>query len=409
MGDLIAKCAMLDCIQSGSAPANYNYPELSNQLLMGLFQKASPGQDDFGTPLYYSLPTDTVYSTTFALTGGQGCVHCGVEQTVVFHAPNQAQASGGTEHELAIWDQSTGWVLALYMGGGGTYNTPTLPAPTGGCGTSLTNPCVFATYEYSAAVNLYTGQDYNYGGPGAPGYASNGFGPFAATLREAELMNGINHAGMVTLECVSATTPFVFPANTNPRICGTGGSNPSNTQRASSGTLLFCDYTPAQIASFGLPVWQTRLLTQFCVYGDYVSESGGYGITLVGDENIESSQAWSYYYAGTFPCTYSATGGPCYNNPFWPWLTAQKGLHGDANLTEQCATNDGTSRGTSPLSAYKCQGGFLANIPRTIGPEGSDAEGNSCTVSPGCYPSGHVHVADVCVAEGYAGVSGGCF
>src|SRR5208283_3443092 len=52
-----------------------------------------------------------------------------------------------------------------------------------------------------------------------------------------------------------------------------------------------------------------------------------------------------------------------------------------------------------------CVGAILANIPQVTGPEGADAEGSSCTTAPGCYPSGHIHVADPCVAVAAAGLS----
>jgi hypothetical protein len=164
--------------------------------------------------------------------------------------------------------------------------------------------------------------------------------------------------------------------------------------RPSAGTLLFLDYTPEQIAGFNLPAWQATLLTAFSKYGAYISETQGQntGINLVGDENLESSEAWKYH--NTFS-----------SNPFWPWITAQKGLDGTLNLTHTgCA---GGSAGSN-RSEYRCIGAILANIPRAVGPEGSDTEGNSCTSSNGCYPSGHIHVADVCVANGFANHSGGC-
>ena len=399
-GDLIAKCAMLDCNETGSDPITYNYSELSNPTYMGLFVKASPGKDDFGLPLYNPLPTDPWYSMLVTTPTGA--------QTIKFHAPNAATFSGGTEHLLAVWDQSTGYVVGMYGGGGGNYNVTTLPAASG-CGSTSATACVIPTYDEGASTNMFTAQDYYYsnapGGNGLGAYSSNGFAPFAGTLREQELMNGvINHAGMITLHCVSAITNYVFPANRNPGICGTVDNDGStlgtnNIYRSSSGQLLFCDYTPAQIASFNLPAWQASLLTQFCTYGDYVSESGGYGITLVGDENIESSQAWASN--GLNPLT---------ADPFWPWITTQKGLRGDANITETgCGGGSTDISGSSPNSVYRCTGAFLANIPRAIGPEGSDAEGNSCTTGGGCYPSGHIHVADKCIAEGYAGVAGGCF
>ena len=372
-GDAIAKCAMTDC---GSLS------ELNNPTYMGLFFKASPGRDDFGNPVYYSASTDPWYSILAAAPTGS--------KTVTFHAPNAATFSEGVEHELTIWDQTTGWVVELYNSST-SFGIISLPAASGCGGTQATACRITNTYQ-SAASNLFSAQDYGYFSHGS---ASNGFAAAAAMVWETELENGsIDHALMFTVDCVNSALPYVFPATTHPGLCGSGSFGPQVSTRPSAGTLMFLDYTPEQIAGFNLPAWQATLLTAFSKYGAYISETQGQntGINLVGDENLESSEAWKYH--NTFS-----------SNPFWPWITAQKGLDGTLNLTHTgCA---GGSAGSN-RSEYRCIGAILANIPRAVGPEGSDTEGNSCTSSNGCYPSGHIHVADVCVANGFANHSGGC-
>jgi hypothetical protein len=226
-------------------------------------------------------------------------------------------------------------------------------------------------------------------------------------VREQELQDGaINHALLLTVDCVGSPAYgvpyYVFPGVAAALgKCGTTeGSTtfgPQNANRPAANMLLFCDYTPAQVASFNLPAWQSTLLTAFCTYGGYpdITIGPNYGLLLDSDEEFESAEAWKYAYPSTFLTA----------DPFWAWTATQKGLNGvqPINGGLGCITGSGTNPST-----YRCLAAFLTNIPKAIGPEGSDAEGNSCTTGSGCYPSGHLHVADPCIAKGYAGVSGGC-
>jgi hypothetical protein len=294
-------------------------------------------------------------------------------------------------------------VVSIYNYSGVPGKIYKLPAANG-CGT-LSKPCAITNTYKSAATNLFNTPDYNYGPKGS---SSNGIAPGAAKVLEEELQNGaIKHAIMLAVDCVNAGKSedghvgFTFPANGTPGLCNPPNNDyfgPQNSNRPWAGTLLFLDYTPTQIAGFGLPEWQTTLLTAMSTYGAYVSETGGRntGLALVGDENIEGSEAWKYRY-GCPACTTA--------DPFWPWITEQKGLDGSLNLNHVgCAQG---SPGADP-SQFRCVGAILANIPRTIGPEGTDTEGNSCTSGKGCYPSGHIHVADSCIPKGYVNGPGGC-
>jgi hypothetical protein len=374
-GDAIAKCALTDC---------GDLSELSNPLSMGLLVWSSPGRDDFGEPLYYSAPTDPWYSLAAATPNGQ--------QTFTFRAPSGALVSEGAEAEIAIWDQSTGQLFGAYACCG-PQTGKGIPIASG-CGDTQATACPLTGFTYkSVAGSFTTTQDW---GNSPEPQTSNGTSPFAGTLREQELQQGvINHAIMLTVDCVNAAEPHVFPAPTNPGVCGTPGFSAQDPTRPSAGTLIFCDYTPSQIASFQLPPWQSSILTAMCTYGAYISETQGAntGLNLVGDENRESSEAWKYY------------GLSIETDPFWPWITSQKGLDGTLDLNHVGC--EGGSPG-SDASQYRCVGAFLANIPRTTGPGGMDVEGNACASAQGCYPSGHVHVADVCVPKGLANEPGGC-
>jgi hypothetical protein len=377
-GDAIAKCAMTDC---------GGLSELGNPTYMGSFTFASPGNSDEAMAFYYCDATCPWYSVQAATPTGW--------QTVTFHAPSGALFPEGVEYLITVWDQATGNVFEVYSCCGPQTGAK-LPVASG-CGSTSATACSITGFTYkSIATNLFTAQDYLYHTTAA---SSGQFAPAAAMVRHAELQSGvIKHALLFTVDCVNAVNLFVFPGYAPALgVCGTGSFGAQNVNRPAQDQLLFCDYTPTQIASFNLPVWQVTLLTAFCTYGGYIdiTITSGYGLNLNSDEEIESGEAWKY----SFPSTFLTA------DPFWAWTSTQTGFNGvqPPNGTKGCIAGSGTNPST-----YRCLAAFLTNIPRTVGPEGTDSEGNSCTVSPGCYPSGHIHVADKCIAEGYAGIAGGC-
>ena len=253
-GDAIAKCALTDC---------GGLSELSNPTYMGTFVWSSPGRDDFGEPLYYSAPTDPWYTIDAATPTGI--------QSFTFRAPSGALVSEGAEAEIAIWDQSTGLLFGAYTCCGPQTGT-SIPVASG-CGATQATACPLTGFTYkSVTTNVFGAPDW--GNDPRP-QTSNGTSPFAGTLRERELQAGvINHAIMLTVDCVNAAQPSVFPATANPGVCGTGGTfGPQDVRRPSAGTLIFCDYTPAQIAGFHLPAWQSTIVTALCTYGAYISET----------------------------------------------------------------------------------------------------------------------------------------
>lgn len=385
-GDAIAQCALTDC---------GGLSETGNPSYMGQFLKASPGSSDLTDSFYESKSTDPWYSIKAATPTGL--------QTVSFHAPNAAKFPEGVECLITVRDQLTGYVVGIYTSGC-TSGTVTLPAASD-CGSTQAAACPITGFTYkSVANNLLTGQDNGYK---TQAQSSGQFAPAAAMVREQELQSGaINHALLFTVDCVNSATPYVFPGIAAALgQCGSSAEfGPQNENRPSADTLLFCDYTPAQIASFNLPPWQATILTAFCTYGGYpdITQGPNVGIGIYSDEEMESTEAWKYYNPSS-GCPFTA-GTPCYGDPFWAWITQQKGLNGNINIAQTGCTG---GSGTNP-STWRCIGAFLANIPRTPGPEGSDIEGNSCASGEGCNPSGHIHVADACVAKGFANLPGGC-
>jgi hypothetical protein len=399
-GDAIAKCALNDCNPSqGDTPV----PQP-----IGMLDIASPGNYDNADAVYYSALKDPYGKVVAATPSGN--------DTVVFRYPSAAQfpesnsTGAGNECQITVWDQSTGWVVGFYRSGSACGTGEFLPTPSGGCGT-LSDPCMISTGDVSAAVNLFTDADYGYNGSGGTStQSSDQFAPTAAMLRHAELMNGAAHHALIfTVDCISpgtlgGTNNNVFPVLLGGFLgkCGTAGYGTDNTSRPPAGALFFVDYTSSQLTTIcsSVPAWQCTMLTTLATYGGYVGITGANGalLSMHGNEEIESSEAWKYSY----PSSYLTT------DPFWAWANSQKGFDGSLMLTNPAGCGSGS--GTNP-STYRCDGAMLSNIVQfvTTGSTSTDLEGHACSTSPGCYPSGHFHMADPCIAKGYAGVTGGCF
>jgi hypothetical protein len=395
-GDAIAKCALTDCGGVKDTPV----PQY-----MGVLFFASPGNSDNEDAVYYSCAGPPNCSTADPYGKVVASTPTG-NQTIVFRFPSGAKfpegAAGGSgdECQITVWDQSTGWVVGFYRAGGCGAGT-TLPVASG-CGSTQAAACVIPSSGcISGATNLFTGQDYGYkGSSGTAPQSSDQFAPTGGMVRHDELRKGgVFHALIFTTNCINPANLKVFPVLSG----GFLGQCPAgfNPNRPPAGALLFLDYTPAQISSFSLPEWQTTMLKAMSAnggYGGYIGiTSGGGALSIRGNEEIESSEAWKYYFPSTFLSA----------DPIWAWANAQKGLDGTLSLS---ATGCFGGSGTNP-STYRCEGAMLSNIPRTVtvGSTSVDAEGNACGSGLGCYPSGHIHMADKCIALGYANQPGGCF
>ncbi|HLK33910.1 MAG TPA: hypothetical protein VKT29_12525, partial [Terriglobales bacterium] len=218
------------------------------------------------------------------------------------------------------------------------------------------------------------GLQYSAGATGIGG----GTGPlgssaWAAWTRDQEIMQGkIGHAMILNFPCSNGNA--VFPAENFPGgACGTPNySGP--TPAPPVGALFFCDYTPAQIANMNVTPVQKTLLSALCTYGAYTDVFGGSNGMFLSTEGHESAAAWKY--AGL-------------TDPIFDYLNHNAGIN--------CSANYNT-----------CVAYVWANIPLLPGPGTRDSSGRSCSVAPGCDFTGHIHMADSCVARGLAGQPGGC-
>ena len=344
---------------------------------------ASNASSDQGVPIYYATSSDPWYSLT---TNGLN---------IRFHAPSGATYSGSTaDQNIAIWDQAQQIMFSSYTWGKGAgFRLPRSTCTAGpSCAVSLNN----TVGHYATVSRTGTDADFNntqcytvttpgsYTLGGCHGVTGLGIQAFAGIVRFKELATGtINHAVQMATNCGYPYNTYMsrwtFPATSGLKPCSGAASN-----QPYAGMLLVCDYTSAQIAAMKLDPANAALITACSKYGWYfvaTRGSGGSftGFAMPGTGGWESNEAYvSTNTTNSDLKTISA------NNTHW--------------LT--CG-NIGTAKAS-------CYGYVFKHIGRVVGPKGKDAEGNSCTVAPGCYPSGHVHVIDSCVVKKMAGVSGGC-
>ena len=338
-------------------------------------QYATPGSDDYGVPLYYSAPTDPYYKTS-------GCATTSFSNLPAFRAPNNAAATdaarpdigGSGDSNIRVWDQSTGIVWGAYPGGW-TSGSPYRIGSSGA--TSATSAATIASTQYcGAARNIFTDQDWGkpngwLNGQGQEG--SSNFAPFAGIVRNQELIQGqINHALILGVACTNAFNGsyHVFPSSSDTAHCSNATTMPPN------GALLFLDYTDAQIAAMGLPDWQQTLITAMSHYGGYVDVTGNSSGTGGLSFYPESGLAYQSQTGGTTSAQSNGmkvSGGT--PDPIFAYLSSQ-----------------GISAGGSSGTSTKYNLFWLANIPNVNG----------------SGVANHMHMADPCVALGYAGQSGGC-
>jgi hypothetical protein len=397
---------------------------------------ASPGADDGGQiPLYFGTASDVVYKIInvkycgplfdpMAVKDAAGII-----TNLTFHAPAGALYSGqggGDDNSLGVWDSSgegisAGKVLGFYACCGGGTALPACPGvgPDGvmHAGTA-SDPCTFdpGGNEYCSWDDPKDGSGFG-GGSAVDG--SNGTGPYAAWIRNVELLAGhVLHAANWNTNCeatAGGTEPkVVFPASLEP---GNGGALACTDQDAlapPNGSLYFLDYTDAQLdclnpskamcnGADGKPVTKLDPLhyvfvEQLAHYGGYQSDTGGPASTpgSLNFYHVESSESYAYYAMHGFPTALTGSCADCYAS-FQDFFNAHCG--GDyTDPTNWCYTNTRTA----PSSAYAWETRIFYNLPFTLpGPTcgTADAAAGNCGVGK------HLHIADPCVPVTMAGMA----
>ena len=348
-----------------------------------------PGGNDMAHPIYYATSSDPWYwIVPSGVSGGATCSYF-PKLNVRFHAPKQAHFSGGVDQNIVIFDQAQHLMISLYRSSFSvpqrTDGFPSCTATSSGAACKLTSS-LGAT---GCDVQRTDGADRDWGWMGYETYGNytiggENFAASAGVLRGVELMNGINHALLLTYACSNANNSQVFPSTGPAAICGKNPNWLANSSSAPpNGALLFLDYTDAQITNMHLPTWQTNILRAIAHYGGYLTVTSGNGPLNVGSLNTnESGQSWA------------DAGHGALGNPVYGWLE---------NSEHVRCVPPGVTAGSSAcrFNLYSLQN-IPANIP---GPacSSTQAGSNQCGISK------HIHIADPCVAKGLAGQTGGCF
>jgi hypothetical protein len=324
-------------------------------------QQAYPNGDQHPAK-YYGQSTDPIYTITSCAICNPGTLN------TPFHAPSGAKESGGdtggggSDKWVVIWDQTNNNIFDFYQmslaacPGGGHAGTSGDP-----CQVSCTHSCGKSNFTSSTAlVNIDTG------------WALPGILPFQGMVRMQELVSGhINHAIYLDAVCNNGNTVYPNITGYLGQVCSSVGKN--NTTALPAGALVFFDYTTAQLADIKTKVdaWQYPLIEAMTIYGGYEGDTGG--AAGIGMGRGESEVA--YNLGGV------VTPHPSGYTNFFTWLQSQ--------THSGCISSSG---------ALDCQLRFFENLPA----EPNNIGGSDTSIT------GHLHVADQCIAKALAGVSGGC-
>lgn len=348
---------------------------------------ASVGTDDNGNPLYYSSVSDPWYKF------GAGCTQTtGIQNGPAFHARNNASfndthrsdssTSFFSDANIRFFDTSTNALAGNYRA-----NNSVIPTTIGSCSaTSAGNACqLIGGGACGEAINAFTDADWGSANgwvQRAGNEGSSGLAPMAGIIRGVELINGqINHALILGLSCTDAYLGsfHVFPSPIDTAHCPV--VSPGQTNAPANGALFFLDYTDAQINGMGLPTWQKTIITALSHYGGYIDvTTGGAAVGMIVFH--ESPLPYQIQTGGTI--TQRTTGGGVTG------MYVTGGTPDPINAFLNSAVGCGGTSGTSDCK-YSLQ--VWNNVPNVGGTDITH----------------HMHIADPCIAEGYANQPGACF
>ncbi len=373
----------------------FTYASQGGSIGPGWFGWSSPGNQDQEVQRYYgnysagcSLGTPTC-DATYVLTGCSSVAGGTFNPlNIPFHVSGAGitlPPGASSDHFLSIWDQTDNNTFSFYtQGSGGSTVFPACPGTTGHAGTPA-DPCPVnnimkcALGNWTMASPVLTAQ-------GGQAGNSTGFLQPVGVIRMQELVSGqINHPIYLNTVCSSGT--FVFPnvAGNVAQVCSNIGL--SNTNALPNGSLIFFDYTNAQLADMcplpicspagahAISVWQYPIIKALTYYGGYFGDTSGQTSGGIMPSRAEAGDAYHLL-------NISSPHGGSYSGPdaFFQWLSSNQ-VAGSA-----CST------GTAPNSVFHCNLPTFANLP----------------LEGGTGYQSHMHVADQCVAKTLAGVSGGC-
>ena len=206
---------------------------------------------DYDHPLYYSKPTDPLY-TIRCRKWISACTVDGMQVRI----PAQARPAGGSDAHLAVIDQAAGREY-------GFWETESLPA---GGGTLYIGHGGYTPIGTSGALGIGSSSLSN-------AVTAAHFGLAAGVVRPEELAAGqINHALFMVVKCTNGT--YVWPAR-GPgvgRTCSSMGL--SNADAPALGQHFYLDMTDAEISALPIPTWKKTILRAMARYGMFVGDTG---------------------------------------------------------------------------------------------------------------------------------------
>jgi hypothetical protein len=202
--------------------------------------------DDWGQPIYYSQPSDPVYTVHCTRAWGT----CEVEGMQV-RIPSAARPAGGGDGHMAVVDQQNGWEYDFWQ---------VQSKPAGGGTISI-------SWGGRTAIGTATAD-----GLGSNATAAH-FGILAGLIRLPELESmQINHALAMVVKCTNGTS--VWPAES-----GTGTScssiGLSNADAPAMGQHFYLAMSDSEINALAVPQWKKAILFALARYGAFVRDTGG--------------------------------------------------------------------------------------------------------------------------------------
>jgi hypothetical protein len=376
---------------------------------------------NFGTKaVYYATQADPWYIFTKDVPAGN-CFYCPAGWTSgPFHMPANALIPGsnstgqGGDANITVWDQAQGSVVEMYTSMPSSTGKQYIGAcPSASHAGTEADPCVIGATQLwnagSVVSDFYGSRDWGSVNPqGLQNTVSSlGIAPSTAYLRVNEIVSGtIPHALEDVAYCINSSNGdnlVVFPGTAfGPRPCSTVGAQ--STYRPYEGMFHFLDYTDAQLGcldpakpvcqySDGTDIpkvqpFQMVFLNQLAHYGAYVGETGGPNSSLRSYQMDDYGVNWAYI-------------GDDYGSPIWAWLDNIVATAPNPDSYVLSGPNGSINPSQKHYSLYA-----FTNIPYLRGLSGAtDQSGNSCSTGRGCDLSGHLQVADQCVAIAQAGLS----
>ncbi len=210
-----------------------------NQIAVGT---STVNAKDYDHPLYFSQPTDPVY--TIACTQyGTNCAIKGAQVRI----PVGAKPANGSDRHMTIIDQSTGVEWDFWQAD--------IPSGIGG------------------PLSISWGGKTDIKGSGITGDATAAlFGLAAGNVRAKEWENGeIDHALFITLSCDNGQ--IVFPATGHGLKCS------DVTNSAPMGARFYLDMTDDEINALSEPSWLKTIHKTMAHYGMYFGDTAGANAT----------------------------------------------------------------------------------------------------------------------------------